>query len=145
MVRGASWVARRPIARLGRFGLFVRCLIGLYLISLAAAAQAAVPVVAREGGGLVLELCTADGVRRVVIDDAGQTSDRHDSGHHAGHDCAGCCIRCPPKALAGRASVALVHLAPSVGHIRDLCGSELRKRRATTRAPLPPRGPPAFS
>ena len=145
MVRGTTWIAwRRPIARLGCFGLFVRCLIGLYLTSLTVAAQAAVPVMRLESGGLVLELCTADGARTVVVDDAGRTSGRHDSDQHAGHDCTGCCVRCPPKALSGRTGVAVAGPMPWAGRVAGLREPPLRERFAT-RTPLPPRGPPILS
>jgi len=145
MVEQATRIAQhQPIARLGRFGLLVHCLIGLYLISLVVAAHAAVPVAELESGGLAIELCTADGVRVVTVDEAGQTSDRDEQSHHASHDCTGCCVRCPPKVLSGRTSVAVVRFAAMVAPTPDpgqnpLCGL------SAARAPLPPRGPPIFS
>ncbi|MGD9507585.1 MAG: hypothetical protein AB7I59_00810 [Geminicoccaceae bacterium] len=145
MARGAHRIARRqPIARLGSFGLLVRALILLYLAALGAAAQAAVPVIQIGGGTLVLELCTAEGARTVVIDDAARTSDRRDADHHAIHDCSGCCAPCPPKALSARTSMALVLLAPSA-ESADGLDRAAPCEHATTRVPLPPRGPPTFS
>ena len=145
MVEQATRIARRQsIAQLGRLGLFVRCLIGLYLISLVVAAHAAVPVATHESGGLTIELCTADGVRVVAVDEAGQTSDRDQQSHHASHDCTGCCVRCPPKVLSGRTSVAVVRFAAMIAPTWDPGQNPLRGLPAAG-APLPPRGPPIFS
>ena len=145
MVRKATRIARRqPIARLGRLGLFVRCLIGLYLISLGVAAHAAVPVAALASDGLAIELCTADGVRSVLVDEAGRTSDRDQQSHHASHDCAGCSVRCTPKVLSGRTSVAVVQLVATVAPAPDWDRTPLC-RLPGTRVPLPPRGPPVVS
>ena len=145
MVSGASRVTRRrPIARLGRFGWFVRCLIGLYLVSLGVAAQAAAPGERIDGGRFVLELCTGDGARMVVVDGLGHTQERHDGDHQVGHDCAACCIRCPPKALTARIGVPLVRPMAWAARIAEPHGALLHGR-FTTRAPLPPRGPPALS
>ena len=145
MVEEASRIARRqPIARLGRLGLFVRCLIGLYLISLVVAAHAAVPVAELESGGVAIELCTADGVRSVLVDESGRTSDRDQQSHHASHDCAGCSVRCTPKVLSVRTSVAVVRFAAMVAPTRDP-GQRLFCGLSAAGAPLPPRGPPIFS
>ena len=145
MVEQATRIARRqPIARLGRLGLFVRCLIVLYLISLVVAAHAAVPVATLESGGFAIELCTADGVRSVLVDESGRTSDRDQQSHHASHDCAGCSVRCTPKVLSVRTSVAVVRFAAMVAPTWDPGQNPLRGLPAAG-APLPPRGPPIFS
>jgi len=144
MSRAATAASRRPNARGGPFGLLVRCLLAAYLISLGAIGQHGAVLAAQQAGRSTVEFCTVDGIRHVVVDDAGRPVDQGPNGHPACFDCGVCGAGGAAKALCARCAVVVATRMP-----REILLLGVREgptpQSALSHAPLPARGPPPVS
>ncbi|MFO1050028.1 MAG: hypothetical protein U1E52_19275 [Geminicoccaceae bacterium] len=125
-------------------GLLVRCLIALYIASLATPLPAAAIAVAPRDGGLVLELCTGDGPRTVSLDGTTRPADDGGSGHRADHDCHACSLGCIGKGPLGGSGIIVAVPAPQAAQAA-LPSTHVPFLGDTACAPPPPRGPPTLS
>ena len=144
MTRAVNAASRRPDARGGPFGILVRCLLAAYLISLGVIGQHVAVAATQEAGRSTVEFCTVDGIRHVVVDDAGRPVGHGSNGHQACFDCGACGAGGAAKALCARCAVVVAVRSP-----REilLLGARERPTRqlALSHAPLPARGPPSVS
>ena len=144
MSRAATAASRRPNVRGGPFGILVRCLLAAYLISLGVIGQHVAVAATQEAGRSTVEFCTVDGIRHVVVDDAGRPVGHGSSGHQACFDCGACGAGGAAKALCARCAMVVAVRSPCEIF---LLGARERPTRqlALSHAPLPARGPPFVS
>lgn len=121
-----------------------RWLLVLYVLATGAPVLHAVAAHAAMAGHSVVELCSAEGVRRVVLDRDGQPVAPKPANQHAGHDCTGCLTGCHQHGACPACGVAA---AASWPNQRMEVGDTATTDRASlsVRPPLPARGPPTLS
>lgn len=129
-----------PIGGARRAAVLRSLLVG-YLLALSVPFLAAIVAQAPIGAATLTELCTADGVRYVAVNqqDAPHNNSPH---HHQRNDCPGCLTACGK--LTEPAIVDTADPNPAVALILpDVPRSHaVRPARLAVHAPLPARGPP---
>lgn len=143
MIAACRAALRRGVLVTRPTALLVRCLIALYVISLAAPLPA-VAITAAPQGELVLELCTGDGARTISLGGANRPSDDGGSGHRADHDCHACSLGCFGKGPLGGSGIIVAVPAPEAARGAPH-PTPMPFLGATASVPLPPRGPPTLS
>ena len=134
---------RRRVLAGRRCALFVRCLMTLYVVSLATPLPLATSVERSQVGGFVLELCTGDGAQSAMIGATTRPPGDGHGGHRSDHDCPACGLGCVSKSPCGGGLVVAVAM-PDVAQV-SMAPAPSSFQLATARAPLPPRGPPTLS
>jgi hypothetical protein len=119
-------------------------LLGLYLLALATPVLQATLAHAALADAVIVELCSADGVRQVALDPSGQPVTPAPLGQHAGHDCAACTTGCPHHGLCPPRGFTLAGAWPALRSPPPV-GPAHAAGPPTARAPLPARGPPGLS
>jgi hypothetical protein len=117
-------------------------LLVLFILSLAAQVVEAAAARAAATDTMLVELCTADGVRHVAVDRAGHPVERERPGHQLAHDCTGC------LSTSGKHGIQAGRVPPELP-VADFCAGRSRAvivavalRGLTAHPPLPARGPP---
>ena len=121
-----------------------RWLLGLYLLALAAPVLQATAAHAAAADAILVELCSAEGVRRIALDPSGQPIQPPLPVQHAGHDCAACATGCGHHGLCMPQSLAFGPAWPTLAPYH-FSGPALVAGPPAARAPLPARGPPTLS
>ena len=134
--RPATAARRRTLAVL-------RWLLALYVLALGVPVLEATAARAALDDATLVELCTGDGVRHIVLDAQGQPIEHVPTGQHAGHDCSACPLTCHHPALGG-GQLAQSHAWPAVRATPSVVAAKIAARRAAS-PPLPARGPPTLS
>lgn len=124
--------------------VWCRWLLVLYLLATGAPVLQALTAQAAVSGQSAIELCSAGGIRRVVLDRDGRPVAPEPAGQHAGHDCPGCLTGCHAHALCPPAAAGVTPAWPVLARLAGDVAAAPRRSLAG-RPPLPARGPPTLS
>lgn len=119
----------------------LRSLIMGYLLALSVPFLAAMVAQAPNGPAPRIELCTADGVRYVAVDQQ-DLPDNNSPNQHQRNECPGCLTACgkltePAIAETAEPNLAAVSISSDVPRLQAV-----RSGRLAVHTPLPARGPP---
>jgi hypothetical protein len=121
-----------------------RWLLVLYVLATGAPVLQAVAAHAAMAGQSVVDLCSAEGVRRIVLDPAGRPVVPKPADQHAGHDCTGCLTGCHQHGACPACGVGVADAWPNLRPDRRE-GAASPRAALSVRPPLPARGPPALA